>query len=171
MARHTRRRNRRSKRRRVRAQRGAGAHYVATSLEFELPGRYPHTLSEEKIEEIKTKIGDYFLAAKVPFTYFGIQNNYHIFTTLRSKSAYFNLSGGSMYPTAGVFVDIELTLDNPDGEILTTPEELSSSDISNLKSKIRYMIKDSAQNLIYKGLFNNMHIFISDPNVIHGRQF
>jgi hypothetical protein len=169
MARHTRRRRvRRSRRRRI--QRGAGAHYVAASLEFELPGRYPQTLSEEEIEEIKKNIGDYFFAAKVPFTYYGVQNDYHIFTTLRSRSAYFNLSGGAADPTAGIYVDIELTLDSPDGEILTTPEQLSSSDLSNLKTKIRYMIKDSVQNLIYKGLFNNMHVFVSDPNVVHGRQ-
>ncbi len=168
MARHTRRKRHRSSKRRKqrgssRRQSGGSAHYVAASLEFELPGKFPLTLSEEEIEEIKMKIGDYFSAAKVPFTYYGIQNNYHIFTTLRSRSAYFNLSGGYIDPTAGVFVDIELTVD------AMAPEQLSSSDISNLKTKIRYMIKDSVQNLIYKGLFNNMHVFISDPNVIHGR--
>ncbi len=143
-------------------------HYVATSLEFEIPGRYPTTLSEEDIEEIKTKIGDYFSANKVPFTYYGTQNNYHIFTTLRSRSAYFNLSGGTLEHTpvsAGIFIDIELTLDS------IVPEHLSPTDISNLKSKIRSMVKDNAQNLLYKGLFNNTHIFISDPAVVHGRQF
>ncbi len=160
MARRTRRRNRRK---RSYKQRGGSTHYVAASLEFELPGKFPQTLSEEEIEEIKMKIGDYFSAAKVPFTYYGIQNNYHIFTTLRSRSAYFNLSGGYIDQTAGVFVDIELTVD------AMAPEQLSSSDISNLKSKIRSMIKDSAQNLIYKGLFNGMHVFITDPNVVHGR--
>lgn len=145
--------------------------YVAASLEFELPEKFPVTLSEEQIEEIKMKIGKYFGAGKVPITYFGQDNDYHIFTTLGSKSAYFNLSGGSAEPSAGVYVDFEVTLDSHDGQFIMMPPNLTSSDISELKTKIRYMVKDSAQNLIYKGLFNNMHVFVSDPNVIHGRQF
>ena len=161
------RRNRGKRRRSVRKLRGGNNQemYVGASLEFELPGRFPQTLSEEQIEDIKMKIGEYFAANKVPFTYYGTENQYHVFTTLGSKSAYFNLSGGSMdQPSAGVFVDIEISLNS------IAPTTLTSKDISDLKAKIRYTVKDSAQHLIYKGLFSNMHIFITDPNVIHGRQ-
>ena len=160
------RRNRSKKRRSARKQKGGSEMYVAASLEFELPGRFPLILSENHIEDIKMKIGQYFADNKVPFTYYGTENQYHIFTTLRSRSAYFNLSGGSIEqePTAGVFVDFEISLDSVVGPQLTTQE------INDLKTKIRYTVKDSAQYLIYKGLFSNMHVFVTDYNVIHGRQ-
>lgn len=161
------RRNKGKRRRSVCKQRGGNNQgmYVGASLEFELPGRFPQTLDENQIEDIKMKIGQYFADSKVPFTYYGTENQYHVFTTLGSKSAYFNLNGGSMEPTAGVFVDIEISLDS------IAPIILTSKDISDLKAKIRYIVKDSAQYLIYKGLFSNMHVFITDHNVIHGRVF
>jgi len=142
---------------------GAEDYYVAASLEFELPEKFPHTLSENDIEEIKLKIGQYFADNKVPFTYFGTENNYHLFTTLNSKSAYFDLRGGGAQES--VFVDIEISLDT------IAPKILSSQDITNMKAKIRYAVKDSAPYLIYKGLFGNVHVFVNDLSVIHGRQF
>ena len=139
------RRNRSKRRRSARKLRGGNQEmYVAASLEFELPGRFPLKLSEENIEEIKMKIGQYFADNKVPFTYYGTENKYHIFTTLRSRSAYFDLSGGSIEqePTAGVFVDFEISLDSIE------PSTLTSQDISNLKTKIRSTVNAAASHLI-----------------------
>ncbi len=166
------------RRRVARKQRGAGTHHVAVLLEFSLPERYPRNISNRQIEEIKRKIGDYIWDGHVPVAYYGVQNDYHIFKTLHSKSAYFDLKGGvgeaGEYPL-NVFVDIELTLDQPSLENLnvsedfTVGEELTPEDIVNLRSKIRYVVRNAAHNLIYKGIINNSHVFVSDPNVVHDR--